>query len=85
MTGPNEQDTRRKVREDTEAVRAALDEVARFFGQRPHNAGRGRVYRCSVSPLDIVAILRSHRNGSEPEYVVDTRWIDGADIRELED
>lgn len=45
--------------------------LAQWFADRPHNAGKGRVWVASVTPDRLLARISEQRDG-ESEYVVDT-------------
>ncbi len=49
-------------------------DLARWFADRPHNRGAGKVWAASVEPVRLLARITDHREG-ESEYVVDARGL----------
>lgn len=50
-------------------------DLAQWFADRPHNAGRGQVWTADVEPARLLARISEQRAG-ESEYVVDARGLE---------
>ncbi len=50
-------------------------DLAQWFADRPHNSGRGAVWRLDAEPGRLLARIREQRPG-ESEYVVDVRGLE---------